>query len=183
MAEYIDNKQFFKILIDYKNNVDDAKKNNKQMPVIPNSIGYCFLMIARRLASKGNFVGYSFKDEMISDGIENCITAINNFNPEKSNNPFAYFTQIIWYAFLRRIEKEKKQSYIKYRSLENAIIDGSIIEGDFEFFQSAKIKLNNEKMTPILEKYNKKPKITPKIMSKNKAKKRGIDLFIEDSDH
>jgi hypothetical protein len=111
-------------------------------------------MIATKLATKGNFVGYTYKDEMISDGLENCVVAIHSFNPEKSNNPFAYFTQIIWYAFLRRIEKEKKQTYVKYKALENIAFEEMLSESEGELY--SKYDLENEKMKPIVEKFDKK---------------------------
>ena len=94
-----------------------AKDNDIEPPVIPDYAGECFLKIAEKLSHRPNFINYAFREEMVSDGIENCVMYANNFNPEKSQNPFAYFTQIIYYAFLRRIEKEKKQLYIKYKTM------------------------------------------------------------------
>ena len=109
---YINNADFLKALVDYKQLCDTAEKEKKPEPPIPNYIGECFLKIADHLSRKPNFVSYSFRDEMISDGIENCLMYFKNFDPIKSKNPFAYFTQIIYYAFLRRIMKEKKQLYV-----------------------------------------------------------------------
>ena len=106
---YVNNADFFKALIKYKEDCEVANKKKKQEPNIPDYIGECFLKIAEHLSRKPNFISYSFRDEMIADGIENCLQYFRNFNPEKSKNPFAYFTQIIYYAFLRRITKEKKQ--------------------------------------------------------------------------
>lgn len=115
---YINNADFLKALIEYKAACDLSAQNNKDDPQIPNYIGECFLKIAEHLSRKPNFVSYSFRDEMISDGIENCLMYFRNFNPTKSKNPFAYFTQIIYFAFLRRIMKEKKQLYVKYKATE-----------------------------------------------------------------
>ena len=115
---YINNADFLKALIDYKAACDLANSNEKTEPQIPNYIGECFLKIADHLSRKPNFVSYSFRDEMISDGIENCLMYFRNFDPTKSKNPFAYFTQIIYFAFLRRIMKEKKQLYVKYKATE-----------------------------------------------------------------
>jgi hypothetical protein len=115
---YINNADFLKSLVEYKENCDFAAKNDKPEPPIPNYIGECFLKIAEHLSRKPNFVSYSFRDDMIADGIENCLMYFRNFNPEKSKNPFAYFTQIVYYAFLRRIAKEKKQLYVKYKATE-----------------------------------------------------------------
>ena len=108
-VNYVDNKQLYAVMIDYKKAVNDAEAVGDDPPMIPEYVGRCLLQIATRLATKQNFANYPAKDDMISDGIENCVSYINNFDPEKSKNPFAYFTQIIYYAFLRRIKKEKKR--------------------------------------------------------------------------
>ena len=115
---YVNNKEFLAALIRYREDIEIAQLQDKTKPVIPRYIGECFLKIANHLSFKPNFVNYMFKEDMISDGIENCVQYIHNFNPEKSQNPFAYFTQIIHYAFLRRIQKEKKQLEIKNKILE-----------------------------------------------------------------
>ena len=134
MANYINNEHFLEAMIEYKEKISDAEKENKEIPPVPDYVGECFLLIAQRLSFRPNFINYAFKDDMISDGIENCLQYVNNFNPEKSTNPFAYFTQIIYYAFIRRIQKEKKQLYIKFKSMQNYEInstyDGSANEGD-----------------------------------------------------
>ncbi len=115
---YVNNKEFLAALIAHRENIEIAEIQGKEKPRIPRYIGECFLKIATHLSFKPNFVNYMFKEDMISDGIENCVQYIHNFNPEKSQNPFAYFTQIIHYAFLRRIQKEKKQLEIKNKILE-----------------------------------------------------------------
>jgi len=116
---YVDNEKFLKEMIIYKRGFDEAKEKDELPPMISEYLGECFMKIAQRLSFRPNFINYAFKDDMISDGIENCIQYIKNFNPEKSSNPFAYFTQIIYYAFIRRIQKEKKQLYIKYKTMES----------------------------------------------------------------
>ena len=120
---YVNNKQLLEALLVYREKVADAKKNDLPKPRITNYLGECFLKIATHLSYKPNFVNYMFRDDMISDGIENCVQYIHNFNPEKSRNPFAYFTQIIHYAFLRRIQKEKKQLDIKTKIIEKSGYD------------------------------------------------------------
>ena len=118
MANYINNEHFLEAMIEYKEKISDAEKENKEIPPVPDYVGECFLLIAQRLSFRPNFINYAFKDDMISDGIENCLQYVNNFNPEKSTNPFAYFTQIIYWAFVRRIQKEKKNLYIKYKEMD-----------------------------------------------------------------
>ena len=120
---YVNNKQLLEALIVYRAKVATAKENDEPKPRITNYLGECFLKIATHLSYKPNFVNYMFRDDMISDGIENCVQYIHNFDPEKSRNPFAYFTQIIHYAFLRRIQKEKKQLDIKTKIIERSGFD------------------------------------------------------------
>lgn len=126
---YVDNKVFLAEMIKYRDSVIEANAGNASRPVVPNYIGDCLFKIASHLARKPNFANYTFKEDMIMDGVENCLLYIDNFNPEKSKNPFAYFTQIIYYAFLRRIQKEKKQLYVKYKSMENEMMN-TIINDD-----------------------------------------------------
>ena len=128
-VHYVNNKEFLEALIDYRQRVAIAEQRGDPKPQISNYIGDCFLKIATHLSFKPNFVNYIFKDDMISDGIENCIQYIHNFDPKKSSNPFAYFTQIIHYAFLRRIQREKRQLDIKNKILEDAIMNHIISNG------------------------------------------------------
>ena len=117
---YVNNRDFLEAIVAYKGKVARASLAGKDKPRVPNYIGDCFLKIATHLSYKPNFVNYMFREDMICDGIENCLQYIDNFNPEKSSNPFAYFTQIIYYAFLRRIQKEKRQLEIKSKILEKS---------------------------------------------------------------
>ena len=129
-SHYIDNKKFYSALVDYKNLIDEASVRGEIQPQVPDYIGDCFIKIATHLSYKSNFINYTFKDDMISDGIENCLTAVAKFDPSKSSNPFAYYTQIIYYAFVRRIQKEKKQQATKYKMLENVDIETLIAHSD-----------------------------------------------------
>jgi hypothetical protein len=115
---YINNADFLAALMEYQDKCKSAKEDKKPPPAIPNYIGECFMKIAEGLSHKPNFINYTYREEMMSDGIENCLMYFGNFDPTKSKNPFAYFTQIIYYAFLRRIQKEKKQLYVKYKATE-----------------------------------------------------------------
>ena len=117
---YVNNKEFLYAIVAYKKSIKDAEEAGEPKPRITNYLGECFLKIATHLSYKPNFVNYMFKEDMISDGIENCVQYIHNFNPEKSQNPFAYFTQIIHYAFLRRIQREKRQLDIKNKIIERS---------------------------------------------------------------
>jgi len=125
---YVNNKEFFLAMVEYKKSVDKAAKEKKEKPVVPDYIGECFLKIANHLSYRPNFINYTYRDDMISDGIENCLQYLDNFNPKSSNNPFAYFTQIIYYAFVRRIQKEKKQITIKQRMITEANYDDMALQ-------------------------------------------------------
>ena len=127
---YVNNKELLGALIDYRAEVAVAKAKDLPKPRISNYLGECFLKIATHLSYKPNFVNYMFRDDMISDGIENCVQYIHNFDPAKSKNPFAYFTQIIHYAFLRRIQKEKKQLEIKTKIIEKTGYDEVMVVDD-----------------------------------------------------
>ena len=127
-AHYVDNKKFLQALIDYRKSVDEANVNGLEQPIVPNYIGECFIKIATHLSYKSNFINYTFKDDMISDGIENCLTAVAKFDPSKSANPFAYYTQVVYFAFIRRILKEKKQQVTKYKLIENMDLESIIMQ-------------------------------------------------------
>ncbi len=129
---YVNNKEFLQAMIDWKASVLEAEANDESRPQVTNYIGECFLKIANHLSYRPNFINYTYREEMISDGIENCLQYIDNFDPEKSKNPFAYFTQIIYFAFVRRITREKKQSKIKDKLLKSSNIEDMIITQDHD---------------------------------------------------
>ena len=136
---YVDNKKFLEAMIEYRNKCIKAEEKNRKKPDVTNYIGECFLKIANHLSYRPNFINYTYRDDMISDGIENCLQYMSNFNPDKSNNPFAYFTQIIYYAFIRRIQKEKKQMQVKSKLIQNAGVENMMdqLAGDDKVYQSA----------------------------------------------
>jgi len=125
---YVNNKEFLAAMVEYRKSVLEAKEKGVKKPPVTDYIGECFLKIANHLSYRPNFINYTFRDDMISDGIENCLQYLDNFNPETSNNPFAYFTQIIYYAFIRRIQKEKKQITIKQRMIAEANYDDMTLQ-------------------------------------------------------
>jgi len=171
---YVDNAKFLEAMIEYKREYNQSKENGTDLPMISEYLGSVFLKIAQRLSFRPNFINYAFKNDMISDGIENCLHYIHNFNPEKSTNPFAYFTQIIYFAFLRRIEKEKKQLYIKYKtmeeysSLEDHVDMGEMGQSETQAVSSGASPLTVDKRASIQEfifafeeKKRKKKKLKP----------------------
>ena len=141
---YVDNAKFLEAMKEWKDQCKDAEETGDEKPRISNYICECFLKIANGLSYRPNFINYTYKQEMISDGIENCLQYIHNFDPEKSKNPFAYFTQIIYYAFLRRIQKEKKQLEIKTKIIEKTgfeevmTVDDSAMAGSSSDYNTIK---------------------------------------------
>ena len=131
-VHYVNNKQFLEAIVERKQLLREAEESGDPKPQITNYLGECILKIANHLSYRPNFINYTYRDEMISDGIENSLQYIDNFDPEKSKNPFAYFTQIIYFAFIRRITKEKKQQKIKDRILKRSNIQDMIVVQDHD---------------------------------------------------
>lgn len=174
---YVNNADFLKALIQYKKDCRKAKRENLQKPKIPDYIGKCLMLIAENLSHKPNFISYSFRDEMIADAIENCIMYFDNFDPKKSKNPFAYFTQIIYFAFLRRIHKEKKQLYVKYKSTEQiGVLD------EYEQFEleetggSTKQFEMYDNISEFIQNYEQSK------LSKKKKSKKSLELLIDEDE-
>ena len=172
-VHYVDNKKFLQAMIDWRQTCDEAEEKNQLQPPVTNYIGECFLKISTHLSYRPNFINYTYRDEMISDGIENCLQYVKNFNPEKSKNPFAYFTQIIYYAFLRRIAKEKKQTHVKNKMIEREVFESyTTMDGDDSIYQiPTGWAVDN---LPAEDVY--KPK------KKESKKTKGLEVFMEDGD-
>tara|TARA_R110002020_G_scaffold141359_4_gene313024 strand:- start:1424 stop:2023 length:600 start_codon:yes stop_codon:yes gene_type:complete len=182
---YIDNKEFYAAMIEWKTLVTEAEESGADRPPVTDYIGKCFVDIAEHLSYRPNFINYPYRDDMIGDGIENCLMYAHNFNPEKSKNPFSYFTQIIYYAFLRRIEKEKKQAYVKFKVMEN--MDDSTIKNWYTknyFDEKGGNHAEEMKKKDMLSKHFQLTdtdieKFTPK-KKKKKTKKSNLDSVLED---
>ena len=179
---YVNNAEFLSAMVAYKKAVKDAEESGEEAPRIPDYIGECLFQIATRLLYKPNFINYSYREDMISDGLENAILCINNFDPEKSSNPFAYFTQVIYFAFIRRIQKEKRQMYVRHKVIENSVIMGTAVEGGIDGddnFDPGYIDLDNDYMSDFVKNYEKnlEAKKTPA-----KKQKRGLENFYDMED-
>lgn len=194
---YIDNLKFFQIMQEWKNAIREAEDTDDPKPRIPAYIGECFLKIAEQLSTKPNFAHYAYREEMICDAVENCVVYAANFDPDKSSNPFSYFTQITYYAFLRRIQREKKQAFIKYKLVRDRVGDGNM--GKFVFrmrgmedqdstmeyrdpaaktFDLTENDIDN--FTKDLNKEDKRGKGKRKNSTKRKPK--GLENLLEDAD-
>ena len=167
---YVNNKDFYQSIVDYR-----EKLANDPQARIPEYIGVCIFKICERLSTKPNFVGYSFRDEMVSDGIENCIKAVHLFDPNRTNNPFAYFTQIAWNAFIRRITNEKREQYIKHKNIQHSYIAGEMDDMNYgDSGGSIHVKSNDISNDIISSFENKLTK------SKKPNKVAGVEKFVEE---
>ena len=165
---YVDNAKFLEAMREYKKNVNRAKRQKLVKPPVTNYIGECFLKIANHLSYRPNFINYTFRDDMIADGIENCLQYLDNFDPVKSKNPFAYFTQIIYYAFVRRIQKEKKQITIKHKMISEANYDDMTLQpGDDRDFKNQFTEFLQKN---VIQKEDEKPKEKKKKKTIRKRK-------------
>jgi hypothetical protein len=169
---YVNNSDFLASLVDYHKRCEASRSKDEDEPPIPEYIGECFLKIAEHLSRKPNFISYSFRDEMICDGIENCIMYFRNFDPSKSSNPFAYFTQIIYFAFLRRITREKKQLYVKYKATQQF---GILDEG--EMYEDENGNMRQFEMYDNISEFIFNFEESKK--AKKKSKTKGLENFIE----
>lgn len=116
--DYVDNRQLYDALVEYKKKIKEAENAGKKKPKLPDYIGECILKIATRLSYRPNFANYPYREEMVCDGVLNCITYIDNFDPKLSTSPFGYLTQICWFSFVRIINKEKKEKFTQYKFAE-----------------------------------------------------------------
>ena len=166
---YVDNEKFFEEIKKWKRRVVDAREVDETDPPSTEYMGECFLKICEHLAMRPNFINYTFRDDLVSDGIENCLLYAHNFNPEKSKNPFSYFTQIIHHAYVRRIVKERKLMHIKYLYVERSgILQQLSIDGE------DKKKISNQYVEYLHthEKYAENPH-----KKKPKKPKNNLELY------
>lgn len=177
---YVDNKKFYEAMKEYIEQYREAEKNGTELPRASNYIGNCISLISEKLSLLRNFINYSFREEMISDAKENCILYLHKFNPDKYFNPFAYFTQIAYFAFIRRIQKEQKQQYIKHKVLINASVMNTLVEmsaEDTSHFNAVYADLGSESSNSLIESFEQK------IQDRKDKKLKDIESFLgEDND-
>ncbi len=182
MKQYIDNAVFLKSLKEYKRDVNKAKRSKEDKPRVPEYVGECLLKIANHLSFKPNFIGYTFREDMVSEGVRTCLQYIDNFNPKISKNPFSYFTQIIYFSFLQKIQTEKKQTYIKNEIIQNMPFDtfdtqqyNSVGETVNAYFTDLR-KNNNAEYSASIEKVIAKRK---QKREEKKAQKNKLEIFMQ----
>lgn len=171
---YVDDAKLYEAMVQYKLKLKENESKGLDKPRVSEYIGSCILLIAKRLSTRPQFINYSYRDEMIGDGVVNCINYIDNFNHEKYKKPFAYFTQIIYYAFIHRIQKEKKHLYVRQKTLQNAYLNGLLNdyqESDGDSYGTV-IDLDSDYMANLVEDFEKKL-----AAKKQKAKSKEADIF------
>jgi hypothetical protein len=177
---YVDNEKFLAEIKVYKQQCKDALAEGKEKPRISEYIGKCIYLIAENLSHKPRFMNYSFRDELVSDAIENCFLYFDNFDSDKYSNPFAYFTQIIYYAFHRRIAKEEKNRYIIYKKFQESVLDTSdaslMVDADDNHVVSSTMYDNLNEFIKKFETREAEKK------EKRKEKKEGLERFVGDDD-
>jgi len=188
-THYVDNEKFFAEIVEYKKKCKIAEKAGKEKPMLSEYIGKCIYLIAENLAHKPRFMNYSFVDEMKSDAIENCLMYFDNFDSDKYSNPFAYFTQIIYYAFHRRINKEEKNRYIMYKKFQEGILDTTYVFEGFNIdshsllMDSADNHVMNTQMYDNINDFiGRFEKREEEKKAKRKEKKEGLEKFVGESD-
>lgn len=181
---YVNNKDFSLAVVEYVEKVVLSKNKNNQVPLVPDYIAECFLKIAEGLSHKANFVRYTYREEMVMDAVENCLRAITNYDIDAATrtgvpNAFAYFTQICYYAFLRRIAKEKKQQDIKFRWIEKSGIEEFILqeEGENEDIERSFFDELRERIDRVKEADEELKQFARQ--EKELAKKQGIEFFMD----
>lgn len=180
---YVNNAEFSSAVVEYVKKVQEAKELEKEIPIVPNYVASCFLRIAENLSHKGNFIRYTYREEMVMDAVENCLRAVENYNINAATrtgkpNAFAYFTQIIWYAFLRRIAKEKKQQEIKEKYLSQSGIEAFLETNDEASGQAALnfIDTLKDRIDKVKEYDTEIKKFAKKERAKRKPKMADSDL-------
>jgi hypothetical protein len=167
--DYVSNKQFYEEILKHNEKKKYCQENQLEPPILSDYIGECLLLIAKRLSNKPNFIGYPHKEEMIADGIENCVKYFHVFNPERSKNPFSFFTQTIKNAFIRRIKLEKKQMYVRLKSTQNFMLTCQLID-------------NTLIVDPMTDNANRFIKDYENSVFTKKNKPVGLEKVIEDND-
>ena len=177
---YVNNANFSQAVVEYVTVLNEARDAGKELPIVPDYIARCFLKIAEGLSHKSNFIRYTYREEMVMDAVENCLKAIENYNLEAATrtgkpNAFAYFTQISWYAFLRRIAKEKKQQDVKIKYMTQSGVEEFIIEnGDATSGQviNAFVSQLKDRIDKVREKDTEFKEFAAKEKKKKKLSKR-----------
>jgi DNA-directed RNA polymerase specialized sigma24 family protein len=167
---YVDNASLLKALVAWQAQIKENEKLKLPRPQLPDYVAECMVKMATRLSQKAGFVNYTYREDMCGDALESCLRYVHNFNAEKSSNAFAYITQIIHNAFIRRIQKEQKQLYVKMRIVDEAeFINSYERQGhDKGTYNNSYVTYLQENMGDVINKFEswkeaKKTKATKKI--------------------
>lgn len=173
--QYVDNKKLYEAFVEWLKDRKPDQRGKDDVPPLPDYIGECILLMANRLAQRANFVNYTFKEDMIGDGMESCLRYIHNFNPHRSKNAFAYVTQILTNAFVRRIQRERRNSYTKAMLINHGLPGYSVQDGDDKDYKNTYVDFLQENVTDVIEKFES-AKLRKKV---RQQKKVGLEhLFV-----
>jgi hypothetical protein len=180
---YVNNKEFSQAVVDYCLTVEEAKANKTQLPIVTDYIASCFLRISEGLSHKSNFIRYTYREEMVMDAVENCLRAIENYNIEAATrtglpNAFAYFTQISWYAFLRRIAKEKKQQEIKLKYLSQSGLEDYVVSGNLDAGSQQAVQAFIDTLKDRIDKVKEKD-TEFKVYAKEEKKRKKYQISVD----
>ena len=180
---YVNNKEFSQAVVDYCLTIEEAKANKTQLPIVPDYIASCFLRISEGLSHKSNFIRYTYREEMVMDAVENCLRAIENYNIEAATrtglpNAFAYFTQISWYAFLRRIAKEKKQQEIKLKYLSQSGLEDYVVSGNLDAGSQQAVQAFIDTLKDRIDKVKEKD-TEFKVYAKEEKKRKKYQISVD----
>jgi DNA-directed RNA polymerase specialized sigma24 family protein len=182
-VHYVDNKALYEALVTWQKETRKAHRKKLPKPPLPDFVAECMMKMANRLSQKAGFVNYTYREDMVGDALESCLRYIHNFNPAKSTNAFAYITQIIHNAFIRRIQKEQKQLYVKMRIVDNADFTDSYERqsGDDNHYNNSYVTYLQENKGDVISKFeNWKESKKTKANAKKKKKSDQMDLFTEE---
>ena len=180
---YVNNKEFSQAVVDYCLTIEEAKANKTQLPIVTDYIASCFLRISEGLSHKSNFIRYTYREEMVMDAVENCLRAIENYNIEAATrtglpNAFAYFTQISWYAFLRRIAKEKKQQEIKLKYLSQSGLEDYVVSGNLDAGSQQAVQAFIDTLKDRIDKVKEKD-TEFKVYAKEEKKRKKYQISVD----
>lgn len=155
---YVSNADLYEEFVKWHEKIKEANEKGLPEPPIPNTIGLAFLQIATNLVKKHNWLGnQKWHEEMVGNAIEDSVRYARTFDINRTKNPFSFFTQTCYYAFLRTIYKEKRNDYVKHKSMLNAIMSNSEhmeqLDDDIEI---ETLDYNQENIEKFIQDFEKK---------------------------
>lgn len=181
-VHYVDNKEFFEAICAYVDKCNIAEIEGLEKPPVPDYIGECIWKIASKLSNHWKFSKYPFREDMVADAVENCLRYVTNFDKEKSQNPFAYYTQICWFAFFRKIEEEKTYLYSKFTVARNTLLHELPEEDMVAMSQKYGNDYSDEVMSEFMEKFEESKQKKKDKQKKRKKEKTSLETLMDEKE-